>query len=89
MSVCICRHATISSQNYLHSPFSLGLLLSSIVIVLFLNILQKKLIPDDKLSPTPSKKPRPAASTSGSTGVKEIVFSFDTTGSMYPCLTQV
>ena len=36
--------------------------------------------------PSPSKKPRPASSSSD---VKEIVFSFDTTGSMYPCLTQV
>jgi hypothetical protein len=41
---------------------------------------------EDEAGPSPSKKPRPAPSSSD---VKEIVFSFDTTGSMYPCLTQV
>ena len=41
---------------------------------------------EDETGPSPSKKPRPAAASSD---VKEIVFSFDTTGSMYPCLTQV
>ena len=37
------------------------------------------------------KKPKPGAQAKASEGadVKEIVFSFDTTGSMYPCLTQV
>ncbi|XP_020893701.1 uncharacterized protein LOC110232824 [Exaiptasia diaphana] len=45
--------------------------------------------------PSPSKKSKPEASSSAassaevSSDVKEIVFSFDTTGSMYPCLTQV
>lgn len=44
---------------------------------------------EEELSPSPSKKPRPATSAIGGSDVKEIVFSFDTTGSMYPCLTQV
>lgn len=46
---------------------------------------------EDETEPSPSKKPRPATETdsTGISGVKEIVFSFDTTGSMYPCLTQV
>ncbi len=42
---------------------------------------------EEETGPSPSKKPRPAAASSSD--VKEIVFSFDTTGSMYPCLTQV
>ncbi|XP_028390648.1 uncharacterized protein LOC114515562 [Dendronephthya gigantea] len=46
---------------------------------------------EDEAEPSPSKKPRPATVTNPTetSGVKEIVFSFDTTGSMYPCLTQV
>ena len=45
---------------------------------------------EDKAS-SPAKKAKPAAASAASGGadVKEIVFSFDTTGSMYPCLTQV
>lgn len=45
---------------------------------------------EDKES-SPAKKAKPAAASvaSGGADVKEIVFSFDTTGSMYPCLTQV
>ena len=43
---------------------------------------------------SPAKKAKPAktagaAAATGGADVKEIVFSFDTTGSMYPCLTQV
>ncbi|XP_068676102.1 uncharacterized protein [Montipora foliosa] len=44
----------------------------------------------EKKVPSPAKKPKAAAATAtGGADVKEIVFSFDTTGSMYPCLTQV
>lgn len=41
--------------------------------------------------PSPAKKAKPPAAAAATAGadVKEIVFSFDTTGSMYPCLTQV
>ena len=44
----------------------------------------------EEKAPSPAKKAKPAAAaaTAGA-DVKEIVFSFDTTGSMYPCLTQV
>ena len=47
---------------------------------------------DHEKASSPSKKSKVAASAAAATGgadVKEIVFSFDTTGSMYPCLTQV
>lgn len=46
---------------------------------------------EEEKAPSPVKKPKPAAQAEASerAGVKEIVFSFDTTGSMYPCLTQV
>lgn len=39
--------------------------------------------------PSPAKKAKPEAAATAGADVKEIVFSFDTTGSMYPCLTQV
>ena len=46
---------------------------------------------EEEKAPSPVKKPKPGAQAKASEGadVKEIVFSFDTTGSMYPCLTQV
>ena len=45
---------------------------------------------EDEPGSSPSKKPKSSAGASaGASDVKEIVFSFDTTGSMYPCLTQV
>lgn len=45
----------------------------------------------EEKAPSPAKKAKPAGATAATGGadVKEIVFSFDTTGSMYPCLTQV
>ena len=45
----------------------------------------------EEKSPSPAKKAKSAtaAAATGGADVKEIVFSFDTTGSMYPCLTQV
>lgn len=47
----------------------------------------------EEKAPSPAKKAKPtttaAAAATGGADVKEIVFSFDTTGSMYPCLTQV
>ncbi|CAH3134969.1 unnamed protein product [Porites lobata] len=52
----------------------------------------KEEIEDREKASSPSKKSKVAASAAAATGgadVKEIVFSFDTTGSMYPCLTQV
>ena len=42
-----------------------------------------------KVDSPPASESRPAAVAGGSGGPVEIVFSFDTTGSMYPCLTQV
>ena len=42
-----------------------------------------------KIESPPASGPAVAAVTGGSGGPVEIVFSFDTTGSMYPCLTQV
>ncbi|XP_067027065.1 uncharacterized protein [Acropora muricata] len=46
---------------------------------------------EEEKAPSPVKKPKPGAQAKASEGAdeKEIVFSFDTTGSMYPCLTQV
>ena len=46
---------------------------------------------DHEKASSPSKKSKvaAAAAATGGADVKEIVFSFDTTGSMYPCLTQV
>ena len=47
----------------------------------------------EEKAPSPAKKAKPAAvaaaAATGTADVKEIVVSFDTTGSMYPCLTQV
>lgn len=48
----------------------------------------------EEKAPSPAKKAKPpaaagAAAATGGADIKEIVFSFDTTGSMYPCLTQV
>lgn len=47
----------------------------------------------EEKAPSPAKKAKSAttagAAAAGGADVKEIVFSFDTTGSMYPCLTQV
>lgn len=48
----------------------------------------------EEKAPSPAKKAKSAttaraAAVAGGADVKEIVFSFDTTGSMYPCLTQV
>ena len=46
--------------------------------------------PEKASAASPAKKAKTsAAAASSSADVKEIVFSFDTTGSMYPCLTQV
>ena len=46
--------------------------------------------PEKASAASPVKKAKTsAAAASSSADVKEIVFSFDTTGSMYPCLTQV
>jgi len=45
---------------------------------------------EEEKASSPAKKPKPAAAAAtGGADIKEIVFSFDTTGSMYPCLTQV
>lgn len=43
---------------------------------------------EPEATPTPSKKAKMDADPPPG-GPVEIVFSFDTTGSMYPCLTQV
>ena len=84
-------HSGLLIKNVYIRMLSFNIFISIITSNIFFFRQEKDEAADEKkeeeTGPSPSKKPRPAAASSSD--VKEIVFSFDTTGSMYPCLTQV